>query len=190
MRTSSSIVIIVALAFATPALGQQMSKSVVSKTVLKASKAGVSPARMRMLTIQTGDLLCKGQGAGSLPYISCTEVPVIVLRDDTAKNGCSVIVPYRRLIVYTKREVTPVTWKLIAEDVYVFYDVDGVAIPTAPANIYKKDGANAKGREFTWTIAKDAKKYVLDHVVNVKGPKGPCDQGDPTVINDPNDPPG
>ena len=144
-----------------------------------------------MLTVATGELPCKGLAAGSLSYIKCADIPVIVLTDPTAKGGCVVIVPYHSLRAYTKKAQTKITWNLIGDDGYKF-DTKGVSFTNAPST-FTDIGLGPQDRQYTWEVAQNAPAPTspptgYDHVVSVKGLNAThdlCESGDPTVINDP-----
>ena len=148
----------------------------------KMPMAKTTPERMKALTLAEGVFHCKGPGGGN-NYVKCTDIPVIVLLKTT--GGCIVHVPYSELVVHSKRTETPVTWYLIAPDKYKFDQSNGVDL-TDPGNTFNRGMPNPQLTKYSWKVVANSLPASTDHKISVRDPDGiPCEQGDPTITNDP-----
>ena len=144
--------------------------------------AKTSPQRMKVLTVTEGEFHCKGP-TGNNNFVKCTDIPVIVLLKST--GGCIVHVPYHDLVAHSKKVETLLTWNLIAPTNYKFHATKGIEIPN-PGTTFKEVGINAQGTKYSWKVIANAAALSTNHIANAVDPSGnSCEQGDPTITNDP-----
>jgi hypothetical protein len=129
----------------------------------------------------TGEIDCRGP-TGSTTYPKCADIPVIVLK---TQGGCTALLPYQTLVVYTKKKTTTVTWNLFAPAGFTFTN-NGIAIPNPPSG-YTSVGSGSNGTRFSWSIAGNAPvpTSAAPHTVNVIDPTGNgCVSADPVITHD------
>ena len=117
--------------------------------------AKVSAERMKALTVPEGEFHCKGPtGTGSLKFVKCTDIPVIVLLKPGG-TGCIVHVPYHDLVVHSKKAETRITWNLIAPNDYKFSQANGIEF-RAPGLVFQRVGPTSGDTKYSWKVVANA----------------------------------